>query len=151
MADLGAFDDARRRYSHQITRQRLHQPLFRARVLSAYEEHCAVCRLDLPALLDAAHIVSDAHPGSDGDPVVPNGMALCKIHHAAFDLDILGVRPDLVVEVNRGVLDRIDGPMLEHGLKDRHRQPLMWVPKQRVSRPDRARLERRYEAFRLAG
>ena len=26
---------------------------------------------------------------------VRNGLALCKIHHAAFDANILGVRPDL--------------------------------------------------------
>ena len=91
-----------REYATAITRRRLHQPLFRARVLAAYETHCAVCRLELPGLLDAAHIVGDARDG--GEPVVPNGLALCKIHHAAFDLNILGVRPDLVVEVNREVL-----------------------------------------------
>jgi putative restriction endonuclease len=139
---------AERAYSSVITRRRLHQPLFRARVLSAYETHCAVCRLEIPGLLDAAHIVGDRREA--GDPVVPNGLALCKIHHAAFDLDILGIRPDLVVEVNQRTLEQVDGPMLEHGLKDRHGQRLMWIPKQRVSRPDRERLERRYEEFRAA-
>jgi hypothetical protein len=34
-------------------------------------------------LLDAAHILPDGHP--KGEPVVPNGLALCKLHHAAFD------------------------------------------------------------------
>jgi putative restriction endonuclease len=140
---------AERAYSSAITRRRLHQPLFRARVLSAYETHCAVCRLEIPGLLDAAHIVGDRL--ESGDPVVPNGLALCKIHHAAFDLDILGIRPDLVVEVNRRTLEQVDGPMLEHGLKDRHGQRLMWVPRRQVSRPDRDRLERRYEEFRAAG
>ena len=135
-----------REYATAITRRRLHQPLFRARVLAAYETHCAVCRLELPGLLDAAHIIGDSRDG--GDPVVPNGLALCKIHHAAFDLNILGVRPDLVVEVNREVLQIHDGPMLEHGLKDRHGQKLMWLPRQRVSRPDRDRLEQRYAEFR---
>jgi putative restriction endonuclease len=140
---------AERHYATAITRRRLHQPLFRARVLAAYDTHCAICRLKIPGLLDAAHIVGDRKEG--GDPVVPNGLALCKIHHAAFDLDILGIRPDLVVEVNRQVLDAVDGPMLEFGLKDRHRQELMWVPRQRVSRPDHDRLEERYEEFLRAG
>jgi putative restriction endonuclease len=140
---------AEKSYATSITRRRLHQPLFRARVLAAYETHCAVCKLEIPGLLDAAHIVGDRHEG--GDPVVPNGLALCKIHHAAFDLDIMGIRPDHVVEVNRRVLESVDGPMLEHGLKDRHGQQLMWLPRQRTSRPDADRLEQRYEEFRQAG
>ena len=55
-----------------------------------------VCRLRHWELLDAAHILPDKHPL--GEPVVPNGLALCKLHHAAFDADILGVRPDLRIE-----------------------------------------------------
>ena len=52
-----------------------------------------------------------------GAPVVPNGLSLCKIHHAAYDENFLGVRPDLVVEV-RADVDQIDGPMLRHGLQE---------------------------------
>ena len=47
-------------------------------------------------LLDAAHIVPDA---DEGEPVIPNGLALCKLHHAAFDRYFLGVRPDYVLQV----------------------------------------------------
>jgi predicted restriction endonuclease len=35
------------------------------------------------ALLDAAHIILDTEP--QGEPTVRNGLALCKIHHAAYD------------------------------------------------------------------
>ncbi|MGI8867651.1 MAG: HNH endonuclease [Mycobacteriales bacterium] len=52
----------------------------------AYETRCAVCRIGHRELLDAAHILPDTHPR--GEPVVPNGLALCKIHHAAYDRNI---------------------------------------------------------------
>jgi hypothetical protein len=59
-------------------------------VLRAYRDCCAVCRLRHEELLDAAHILPDGHPR--GEPVVRNGLALCKLHHAAFDRHILGIR-----------------------------------------------------------
>ena len=86
---------AERRYSTAEVRQRLHQQGFRERVLGAYKDSCAMCRLKHRELLDAAHIIPDSEP--DGHPVVSNGLALCKIHHAAFDARVMGVRPDLVV------------------------------------------------------
>jgi putative restriction endonuclease len=50
-----------RRYIIRQTKQRLHQPVFRATVLRAYETRCAVCALRHAELLDAAHIVPDSH------------------------------------------------------------------------------------------
>jgi putative restriction endonuclease len=79
------------------------------------------------------------------------GLALCKIHHAAYDSFVLGIRPDLVVEIRADLLEEIDGPMLEHGLKGRHGQQLMAVPRIRAERPDRKLLEQRYDRFRSAG
>lgn len=137
-----------RRYLAAITKRRLHQPLFASQVMVAYETRCAVCSLGHRELLDAAHIVPDSHP--HGEPVVPNGLALCKIHHAAFDRQILGIRPDYVVEIHQRLLEEIDGPMLLHGLQDHHGQRLMRVPTRRADRPDRTRLEERYKAFRAA-
>lgn len=134
-----------RRYMETLNRLRLHQPMFRARVLNAYESQCALCRLRHPALLDAAHIIPDGQP--QGDPVVPNGLAMCKIHHTAYDRNILGVRPDLVVEIRQDILDEIDGPMLRHGLQEMNGVSLT-VPAARRSRPDRERLEVRYAEFR---
>ena len=84
---------AERRYAERIARHRLHQAEFRGRVLRAYETRCGVCALKHGRLLDAAHIIGDTQSG--GDPVVPNGLSLCKIHHAAFDSDLLRISPDL--------------------------------------------------------
>jgi putative restriction endonuclease len=143
----GAGIPLERRYTRRLTLQRLHQVLFRPKVLRAYESRCALCRLRHAPLLDAAHILPDRHP--HGDPVVPNGLAMCKIHHAAFDTNILGIRPDHVVEIQRDILIEIDGPMLRHGLQEMHGARI-FLPRSRRDHPDRTRLEERYAEFQTA-
>lgn len=141
----GEHGDERRRYITRELRVRLHQRSFRERVLRAYHERCAFCRLRHRELLDAAHIVPDADP--EGEPRVPNGLALCKLHHAAFDRMFVGIRPDLVIEVRRDILDEEDGPMLVHGLKGLHHERVV-IPRRSDLRPDRELLEQRYSVFR---
>jgi putative restriction endonuclease len=133
-----------RRYADRLVRQRLHQPAFRARIMHAYERSCAVCRLKHPELLDAAHIIEDLEV--DGLANVNNGLALCKIHHAAYDRDLLGITPDYEVQINRGLLDEIDGPMLRHGLQEMHGTTLT-VPRRARDRPSRDGLAARWENF----
>lgn len=135
-----------RRYAERVARVRLHQPLFRERVLFSYETSCAVCRFRHRELLDAAHIVPDSE---GGEPVVPNGIALCRLHHAAFDHYMMTIRSDYHVEVRADLLAESDGPTLRHGLQELPGQQIC-VPKQRSARPDRALLEARYERFRAA-
>ncbi len=138
-----------RRYVERLTRLRLHQPVFRAQVLRAYRQQCAVCRLRVSGLLDAAHIIADSRP--HGLPVIPNGISLCKIHHAAYDGNILGIRPGThAVEIREDILREVDGPMLRHGLQEMRGQVLE-LPTRQVERPDPDRLEERYEEFRAAG
>ncbi|GAA2160574.1 HNH endonuclease [Pedococcus bigeumensis] len=134
-------------YAQRLVNQRVHQPAFRARVMLAYEGTCAVCTLKHPELLDAAHIIEDGAEG--GDPVVTNGLSLCKIHHAAYDRLLLGITSDYEVRINQRLLDEIDGPMLRHGLQEMHGRALT-LPRHRADHPDSARLESRYAAF-LAG
>ncbi len=136
-----------RAYARRLTLQRLHQPAFRERVLRAYQETCTVCRLRHSELLDAAHIIPDTDPR--GLPEVSNGLALCKIHHAAFDRHILGIRPDHVIEIRADVLEEVDGPMLRHGLQERHGQRIL-LPRRHTDRPNPDHLEERYEQFRAA-
>jgi len=139
---------ARRAYVTKLARRRLHQQTFRQRVLRAYREHCAVCQLRHEALLEAAHILPDTHPL--GEPVVPNGLALCKLHHAAFDRHILGIKPDLTVELRLDILREADGPMLRHGLQGFHGKPIV-VPRPAGLRPNPQFVAERYELFRRAG
>jgi putative restriction endonuclease len=146
-AGVAVAEPLRRAYLSRLMIQRLHQSAFRLSVLDAYGETCAVCRLHHTELLDAAHILPDGHPL--GEPVVPNGIALCKLHHAAFDADILGVRPDLIIEVRRDILREKDGPMLVHGLQDFDRQTIV-VPRRAALRPNPDFLAERYDRFRKA-
>lgn len=141
-------EEALRRYLMTMTRRRLHQPLFASQIMVAYDTRCAVCSLNHRELLDAAHITPDSDPR--GAAVVSNGLALCKLHHAAYDRNILGIRPDYTVEIHNRLLDEIDGPMLRHGLQDHHGRPLLQIPARRSDRPDTDRLMQRYAQFRAA-
>ena len=73
----------------------------------------ATCRA---TAMDAAHIVADGHEEL-GQPVIRNGIPLSKIHHAAFDANLIGIDPDGRVHVSERLLAMHDGPMLEQGLK----------------------------------
>jgi putative restriction endonuclease len=138
---------ARRSYITATLRVRLHQRSFRERVLLAYRQQCALCRLRHEELLDAAHIIPDVE--DEGEPIVQNGLSLCKLHHAAYDRQFLTVRPDYRIEVRQAILDEDDGPMLLHGLKGMHGQRIV-LPRARELYPDPERLEKRYRLFREA-
>ena len=139
--------DLRRRYITVEVQRRLHQDAFRARLLRAYQNSCAVCRLRHPELLEAAHIFGDKHPR--GIPAVSNGLAMCAIHHKAFDYDILGIKPDYSIEIREDVLHEIDGPMLRHGLQGFQGKVIL-LPRRIEERPDREGLEERYRRFKSA-
>jgi len=138
-------EEVLRRYSVAEAKRRLHQPVFRARVLRAYRSRCAACALGHPALLDAAHIVPDAEEG--GIAAVRNGLAMCKLHHAAYDSNFLGITPDLEIRIATQILDERDGPTLRYGLQGLHGQSLMVIPEMRAERPARDLLAKRFEAF----
>ena len=142
-ADLAA----RRRYAEVVVRQRLHQRVFRDRVLLAYNRSCALCRLRHPELLDAAHIKEDA---DGGEPVVPNGIAMCAIHHRAFDAQVLGISPDFRIQVRADVLTELDGPTLQHALQSMHGEVIA-LPARKMARPDPLLLEERFARFKAAG
>lgn len=142
-----ASDGSERAYRTEIVMARIHQASFRHKVMKAYRSHCAICRLKRSELVEAAHIVPDA---AGGPPVVSNGLALCKLHHAAFDRHILGVRPDLTVIVRKDILDEVDGPMLSGGLQAFHRQRLMVTPSEADLRPGQEFLEERWSDFSAA-
>lgn len=135
---------SRRAYITSAVRQRLHQRGFRERVLTAYRDQCALCRLRHRELLDAAHIIPDSQPG--GDPIVQNGIALCKLHHAAFDNFFLGIRPDYMIIVRADVLKETDGPMLRHGLQGLHNNRLI-IPRKAEYYPSPELLGRRWKLF----
>lgn len=137
----------RREYVTRAVMYRLHQQQFRRVVLRAYKEQCAICRIRHVELLDAAHILADKH--ALGEPVVSNGLGLCKIHHSSYDSDILGVDPDAHVHIRADILAESDGPMLRHGLQELHGIALT-LPRKAELRPNRDFLAERFARFRAA-
>lgn len=140
-------DRVRRQYVTRQVRQRMHQRSFRDRVLRAYREQCSICRLRHADLLDAAHITPDSDEA--GEPIVSNGLSLCKIHHAAFDRDYFGIRPDYRIVVRPEIMAEQDGPMLKAGLQQIDSSQLI-LPRSLRERPDPDRLRARYERFEKA-
>ena len=122
----------------------LHQASFREAVISAYKGRCALSGLPETLLLDAAHIVEDRDEEL-GQLVVPNGIPLSKIHHAAFDAHLIGIDPDYRLHVSERLLARKDGPMLE-ALKRLSGETIR-LPSRLKDRPDRDRLALRFEWF----
>jgi putative restriction endonuclease len=137
-----------RRYALRLVSQRLHQATFREAVLTAYGDRCAISRLPEPRLLDAAHIVADVNEQM-GQPVVPNGIPLSKIHHAAFDANLIGIDPDHRIHVSEQLLSMNDGPMLEQGIKAMAGRTIL-LPDRKTDWPDRDRLAARFDAFLAA-
>lgn len=138
----------KRSYITSAVKRRLHQKSFRERVLEAYRQQCTFCKLRHVELLDAAHIIPDSE--ELGEPLVNNGLSLCKIHHAAFDSNIIGITPDYRIKVRRDILLEKDGPMLEYGFQQLHNREII-LPKNKSLWPDQERLEIRFEKFIKAG
>jgi putative restriction endonuclease len=132
-----------RSYAERIVQTRLHQPLFRQRVLFAYDNKCSLCHLRHTRLLDAAHVIPDA---DGGEPVVTNGISMCKIHHAAYDADIFGIDPKYRVGVRRDVMQEIDGPTLRYTLQAIDGSEID-LPTRRAARPDPEALDVRWKQF----
>lgn len=77
---------------------------FRPAVLTAYSYKCAVCNCDLK-LVDAAHIVPITHAKSTDE--VTNGMALCRLHHGAYDNGLMGVQSNHRIVINPEMVNHL--------------------------------------------
>ena len=74
---------------------------------------------------------------------------MSKIHHAAFDTNLIGIDPDFRIHVSDHLLALCDGPMLEQALKALAGRQ-MRLPDIQDLWPDRQRLELRFKQFRDA-
>jgi len=74
-------------------------------------------------------------------------LSLCKIHHAAFDNNIIGITPDYIIKIRRDILEEIDGPMLKYGIQSLENQKII-LPSHKRDWPDKDRLDQRYERFK---
>ncbi|MDP2359507.1 MAG: HNH endonuclease [bacterium] len=144
MADRGP--DPVRSYLTVQAKVRLHQRVFRERVLAAYSRRCTCCGFRHEEMLDAAHIIPDAH--QQGRPIVPNGLSLCTLHHRAYDHALIGITPDYKIRVRPSLLEEEDGPTLS-GIQGLNDQSLR-VPRRAGDRPDRDALDYRYQQLLTA-
>jgi putative restriction endonuclease len=133
-----------RAYATGEARHRLHQQRFKLNVMRAYRHRCTICTLRERDLVQAAHIVPDGEP--EGIASVINGLALCAIHHLAYDRNLLGIDPDGVVHIADRLRREIDGPMLRTGLQGFHGARIA-LPHRPQDRPDQTRLGTRFSRF----
>lgn len=98
-AELPLTNQARRVAVTSVSRK-LRDAKFRKNVLTAYSYRCAVCGMALN-LTDAAHIVPVPHQSSVEKPYnVFNVLALCALHHRAYDQSLVTVWDDYTVRVS---------------------------------------------------
>lgn len=133
-----------RRYGTHLAKRRIHQSTFRQVIFEAYGGRCAFSGLREELLLDAAHIIPDADEEL-GQPVVQNGIPLTKIHHAAFDQNLIGIDPRYQLHVSKYLRNQRDGPILE-ALQQLQGQTIH-LPKRPEDWPDPERLARRFAEF----
>ncbi len=86
-----------RQYAVFSAKRALRKHDFRTRVLTAYDSQCAMCGIQLD-LLDAAHILPVAHAESTDE--TDNGIALCALHHRAYDRAFVTFDPNFEIKVN---------------------------------------------------
>ena len=108
-------DGAIRRSRLVRTMQLYREASFRPAVLRAYGYRCAVCGYSLK-LVDSAHIIPVADPRSNDHPT--NGLALCRLHHAAFDTGLLGVQSDFDIIINPERVLKLRDLDRVHGLEE---------------------------------
>jgi putative restriction endonuclease len=82
--------------------QRRRSSAWPAAVIAAWDRQCAFCGFDGAAGgavvgIEAAHVRWFKLGGPDD---LDNGLALCSLHHKLFDRGILGLNPDLAIEVS---------------------------------------------------
>jgi len=88
---------------------------FRRRVLGAYSNRCAFCGVQLE-LIDAAHIIPVVAQTSTDETT--NGVALCKLHHAAFDRNLVSFDERYRIEISDSEVSRLKEANLIGGLKE---------------------------------
>ena len=107
---------------------------FAEEVLRAYAYQCAMCGFDgalgrHPVGIEAAHV---RWHSQDGPDEVANALALCALHHALFDLGVLGLTEDHRIRVSQLYVARSQAGRSVDGLAGK---PLL-APRPRVPSVD---------------
>jgi len=105
------------------------QQRFSYLVFQRYGDKCAVCDIDIPELLDAAHIKPKKFNGSD-DP--RNGLVLCALHHRALDAGLYCINSENLEIHTLPKLDHVEDLNIVrinigHLNKKPHKDALGWL------------------------
>ena len=119
-----------------VSKRTIRKDFFRASVLGAYENRCAISRIglvhtelqeDISYEVQASHVIPVAKGGRD---LVPNGLALNRSLHWAFDQGMVWVDSDMRVNVSVEVQNDRRNEWLR-GFEGRN----LWVPSDAPLRP----------------
>lgn len=106
-----------------VRRVRLAQSFFRRVVLENFGGKCALTELSHPDLINASHIVGWAE--DDAYRVDPrNGIALNRLHDAAFDRKLITFDEDLRLVVGRALRDQVARDAFSSAFLSYEGQPL---------------------------
>ncbi len=98
----------------RIIKQKVRDADFRDRIMTAYKSTCAMCSIQLK-LIDAAHIVPVDSPKSTDK--TNNGVALCVLHHRAFDNGLVSFDSNYRIDINQSNLEKLAALGLDGGYK----------------------------------
>lgn len=123
-----------RQFAIVSTKRALREIDFRDRVLTAYAHKCAFCGVQLK-LLDAAHILPVAHSASTDE--TKNGVALCTLHHRAYDRALVMFDDSFTVHLNEDMAADLKSEGHDGGLLEfrKNLRPLILLPPDKKDRP----------------
>lgn len=124
----------KRKYAVIETKKALRANDFSRRVLGAYSHRCAMCDTQLK-LIDGAHILPVGH--EDSTDTTNNGIALCALHHRAYDRGLVTFDTKYSVHLNTTLVRRLKDEDRAGGLKtfSDNLKPLINVPPDKKDRP----------------
>ena len=114
-------------------KKKLRDISFRKRVLTAYNSRCAICGMQLN-LVEAAHIVPVQENGTEE---TANGLALCALHHKAYDSSIITVLENYRIKLSDAKVSQLKQNGLDGGLEDfkNSLRPIIHLPPAISDRP----------------
>jgi putative restriction endonuclease len=127
--------DPKRREVISTIKQKYRAHDFRARVLAAYSHACAMCGTQLK-LVEAAHVLPVAVAGSTDE--TSNGIALCSLHHSAYDSALVSFDEKYRVEISSMALGGLKEAKLVGGLAEfqSNLKPAIILPADKRDYPD---------------
>lgn len=130
----------------RLTKQRRGQGYFRDAVLNNYDNRCAVTGLPVRELLIASHILPWADHAAERLNV-RNGIALNRLHDAAFDQGLIGFDDELRLMLSKRLKQLLPDEAVGASFEAYENKPLQ-LPEDAVT-PDAAFIEQHRRRFEI--